>query len=273
MDGGDRPGEMTFPMCGGPGGVVATSWFAGVPGPLRDAWGTLLPDREGRDGPLPPMLVGLTVVTGIVDAFCYLGLGHVFVANMTGNVVFIAFALAGVAGFSLAASLVAIGSFALGALVGGRLGRHLPDHRGRLLSAATGLETLLVAASFAYGEIVEHPLGGTGRYVLIVLLGIAMGTQNATSRRLAVADLTTTVLTLTLTGISADGRIAGGRDSRIGRRLVSILSMFVGALVGAAIVRSSSPVLTLIVAAGVLGIVAAAASIARRSEGAWVGST
>jgi uncharacterized membrane protein YoaK (UPF0700 family) len=46
-------------------------------------------------GPLPALLVCLTVVTGLVDAFSYLSLGHVFVANMTGNVVFLGFALAG----------------------------------------------------------------------------------------------------------------------------------------------------------------------------------
>ena len=38
-------------------------------------------------GPLPVLLVCLTVVTSLVDAFSYLRLGHVFVANMTGNVV------------------------------------------------------------------------------------------------------------------------------------------------------------------------------------------
>ena len=37
-------------------------------------------------------LLGLTAVTGVVDAASYLGLGHVFTANMTGNVVFLAFA-------------------------------------------------------------------------------------------------------------------------------------------------------------------------------------
>jgi uncharacterized membrane protein YoaK (UPF0700 family) len=34
-------------------------------------------------------LLGLTVVTGLVDAVSYLRLGRVFVANMTGNVVFL----------------------------------------------------------------------------------------------------------------------------------------------------------------------------------------
>lgn len=63
----------------------------------------IIPDRGGEYGPLPPLLVAMTVVTGLVDAFSYLVLGHVFVANMTGNVVFLAFALAGAHGFSLPA--------------------------------------------------------------------------------------------------------------------------------------------------------------------------
>jgi hypothetical protein len=90
---------------------------------FADVRETLLPRPGGRHGPLPPLLVGLTVVTGLVDAFSYLVLGHVFVANMTGNVVFLGFALVGAPGFSIAASVAALMSFWLGALVGGRVGR------------------------------------------------------------------------------------------------------------------------------------------------------
>jgi uncharacterized membrane protein YoaK (UPF0700 family) len=70
-------------------------------------------------GPLPVLLVCLTVVTGLVDAFSYLRLGHVFVANMTGNVVFLGFGLAGVGEISIVASLLAVLAFVLGATVGG----------------------------------------------------------------------------------------------------------------------------------------------------------
>jgi uncharacterized membrane protein YoaK (UPF0700 family) len=73
------------------------------------------------------------------------------------------------------------------------------------------------------------------RYVLIVLLGVSMGIQNATARKLAVPDLTTTVLTLTITGVAADSVIAGGAGSAAGRRLVAVSAMFVGAFVGAAL--------------------------------------
>ncbi|MEU4217472.1 YoaK family protein [Actinoplanes sp. NPDC026623] len=77
----------------------------------------------GEHGPLPRLLIVLTVVRGLVDAFGYLALGHVFVANMTGNVVFFGFALAGVGGVPVVASLVAILAFAVGAGLGGRLAR------------------------------------------------------------------------------------------------------------------------------------------------------
>src|SRR5258707_15825818 len=76
---------------------------------------------DAAHGPLPALLVGLTVLTGVVDAVSILALGRVFVANMTGNVVFVGFALAGAAGFSLAGSLAALAGFVVGARAGGRL--------------------------------------------------------------------------------------------------------------------------------------------------------
>ena len=93
---------------------------------LADARDVVVPRRACRHGPLPPLLVSMTLVTGLVDAFSYLVLGHVFVANMTGNVVFLGFALAGAPGFSITASLAAVASFAAGALLGGRLGVAVP---------------------------------------------------------------------------------------------------------------------------------------------------
>ena len=67
------------------------------------------PDRHrGEDADLVPLLLVMTVVTGAVDAVSILRLGHVFVANMTGNMVFLGFALAGASGFSVSASLVSL---------------------------------------------------------------------------------------------------------------------------------------------------------------------
>jgi Protein of unknown function (DUF1275) len=100
---------------------------------LTDIRDTLFPRHESKDGPLPPMLVAMTVVTGLVDSFSYLVLGHVFVANMTGNVVFLAFALAGAHGFSITSSLMAIGSFVVGTLGAGLLGSRMISPRDACL--------------------------------------------------------------------------------------------------------------------------------------------
>jgi uncharacterized membrane protein YoaK (UPF0700 family) len=239
---------------------------------LTDAWRTLVPSADDKNGPLVPLLLSLTVVTGLVDAFSYLSLGHVFVANMTGNVVFLAFALAGAPGFSLAASLVAIGAFSLGALGGGRLSKGFGHDRGRILAAVAAVEALLVAAAAIVGSVIHLPAGGAGRFVLIIVLSLAMGAQNAMARTLAVPDLTTTVLTLTITGISADSRLAGGGGSKAGRRLVSASSMFIGALIGAMLVVKVSRVAATFVALAILCAVVAVATLLSRSERPWARS-
>ena len=215
---------------------------------------------DNGDGRLIPLLLALTVVTGLVDAVSYLVLGHVFVANMTGNVVFLAFALAGASGFSVPASLLAMGAFALGAVWGGRLGRRLRGRRTRLLAAAAGLEAGLVAAALIVAATATAPGSGAARYALIALLGLAMGGQNAVARTLAVPDFTTTVLTLTFTGIFADGRLAGGASAKAGRRLLSIVAMFVGGLAGALLLLRVSTPLAIGVALIVLSAVALAAA-------------
>src|SRR2546423_955443 len=98
-------------------------------------------------GPLPALMLVLTVLTGVVDAVSILALGRVFVANMTGNIVFVGFALAGAAGFSLAASLAALAGFVVGARVGGRLSGRLGSDRAVLLTVGCGVELVFVAAA------------------------------------------------------------------------------------------------------------------------------
>ena len=200
-----------------------------VPAHAADAIGS----GTDRDGPLPRLLYVLTVVTGLVDAVSYLSLGHVFVANMTGNVVFVGFAAAGARDFSIPASLVATAAFVAGALAGGRLGASAGHHRGRLLAFALFAQIPLIGAGLVVAIVAVDLDRSLAQYALIVLLALAMGLQNAVARRLAVADLTTTVLTLTLTGLAADSPLAGGKSPRPGRRLLAIAAMCLGAAVGA----------------------------------------
>jgi uncharacterized membrane protein YoaK (UPF0700 family) len=215
--------------------------------------------RDPRHGPLPPLLVLLTVVTGLVDAVSYLALGHVFVANMTGNVVFLGFAAVDAEDFSAPASLTAIAAFLSGALAGGRLGSRHGAHRGRLFAATLLIETLLVALALAL-VLVAVASAPLERYLVIAAVSLAMGLQNATARRLAVPDLTTTVLTLTLTGFAADSSIAGGGNPRPGRRMIATAAMFAGAAVGALLLLrvSTGAVLALVLVLLVMALAAAA---------------
>lgn len=191
--------------------------------------------KASRHGPLPWLLLILTVVTGLVDAVSYLKLGHVFVANMTGNVVFLGFAAAGATDFSVAASVLATVAFMVGALIAGRLALPFGHHRGRFLALAATTQVALVGIALAVSIAASEPGSGAASFALVGSLALAMGLQNAAARRLGVPDLTTTVLTLTLTGLAADSSLGGGANPNVGRRLAATAAMGMGAAVGGAL--------------------------------------
>ena len=191
---------------------------------------------------IPHVLLGMTAVTGLVDAVSFLSLGRVFIANMTGNIVLLAFATAHTSGPSIARSLTALLSFLIGAILGGRvMARASADSQTRFAEQAFLLEVaFLLAASFCGIGYRADPIRDSfQRFALIALTALAMGTRNAASRKLAIPDLTTTVLTLTITGIGADSSLANGNNPRLARRVESVAAMFVGAAVGAIVVRYS----------------------------------
>ena len=188
---------------------------------------------------LLPALFLLTLVTGIVDAVTFLGLGHVFAGNATGNVLFLGFALAGVPGISIAHSLISTGAFLAGSVLGGRLGVAMASTPHRWLCIATVFESILLflAALTAIGLEIGSTPPFSQPCAVILLTAVAMGFRNATVRRLAVPDITTTVLTLTISGIASDSSLASGTNLRMGRRIASVCLMFCGASVGILLVR------------------------------------
>lgn len=191
------------------------------------------PGASGGREPLLPSLMAVTAVSGLIDAVSYLGLGHVFTANMTGNVVIIGFAAVGVPGFSVLGSLVSLAAFLVGAGAAGRLETVMRRHTSAYwLRCVLLLEMLLLATATTVAFTASHVVHG-----LIALIALAMGLRNGTVRKLAVPDVTTTVLTLTLTGLASDSALAGGTNPRAGRRLASVLAMLAGALGGALLVQ------------------------------------
>jgi len=189
--------------------------------------------------PLALTLLVLTFSTGLVDAVCYLGLGRVFAANMTGNIVLLGFGVAGAGGLPVLAPLVSLGAFVLGAGTGGALARRFSTRHLGHVAGALALEAILIAAAVVLALAVSLRPDAASGDAVIALLAVAMGVRNATVRRLAVPDLTTTVVTLTLTGLFADSRLAGGSGTGSARRLAAVATMFAGALTGALLLESS----------------------------------
>jgi uncharacterized membrane protein YoaK (UPF0700 family) len=223
--------------------------------------------------PLPLVLIVLSAVTGLVDAVSVLGLGQVFVANMTGNTVFLGFAVGGAPGFEVPRYVMALLAFLAGALAGGWVANAFGQSTRRpwLLTVAA-VEAILfwAAAVVALGYDAGSLSPGYRLFTLIGLTALAMGLRNATVRRLKVPDLTTTVLTLTLTGLAADSSLSGGENRNWRRRVSAVVATFVGAVIGAVLVRMSGLVVPLVVTgAVVLGVTLAyAAHPASRAKAA-----
>ena len=218
--------------------------------------------RSNRDNLHLALMLALTFCTGVVDAVGYLGLDKVFAGNMTGNVVILGMALAGADDLPWVGPLLALFAFMFGAVVGGRVLR--PVEVG-WVTRTTWLITVvgIVLAGLAVALFI---LGGKPpqpwELVITFFLAAAMGLQAATARHIAVKDVTTVVVTSTITGFAADSRLAGGKGQPWFRRAAAIVLIAAGAGVGALMLPvhigwsiAVAAVITLI--AAVLGHIAA----------------
>ncbi|MCW0214303.1 MAG: DUF1275 domain-containing protein [Pseudonocardia sp.] len=198
--------------------------------------GPRFPIAEPRHGSLPVLLLVLTMVTGVIDAISLLALGRVFVANMTGNVVVTGFAIAGVPEFSLRTSLAVLAAFLAGAAAAGLLVERI-DGRGTLLRTAVLIEGVLLAACLVMVLVRPPAVDSWPTIATAVVAALAMGVQNAVARRIAVPDLNTSVISMSMTGLAADHRHAG--RPAVLRRAAAVLSLLLGAVVGAVLVRTT----------------------------------
>src|SRR6266568_4594532 len=185
----------------------------------------------------------LTFVTGLVDAGSYVAMGHVFTANMTGNIIFLGFAFGGVPGLSVGRSATVLGFGLAGGMIAGKLDSLLGKLRRNIwLMAAFGIETLLLFGAMTVSWYFL-PRGGQhiskALYGIIALTALGMGIRNGTVRRLAVPELTTTVLTLTVAALAFDFSLTPGNNPRWRRRVGSVLMMFSGAFVGVQLLKHS----------------------------------
>lgn len=180
------------------------------------------------------LMLTLTFSTGVVDAVGFLGLDQVFTGNMTGNVVLLGMAIAGGSDLPVIRPALALLFFMVGAVIGGRVLRKAPEG----WSGRTSLTFLTVAVLIGGLALFTALVDVTGDHLLGSIttstLALAMGVQAATAKRLKVAEITTVVVTSTITGLASDSRLAGGKSPFWARRALAIALILLGALVGAA---------------------------------------
>ncbi len=208
---------------------------------------------ESLRDPLTQSLLLLTFTTGLVDAVSFIGIGRVFTANMTGNVALLGFGLAGRGNLPVLAPLISLGAFLVGAGAGGALAARRGTRRRNHIGAALAVEVVLIAGATLIVATVKIRIGGASGLAVIALLALAMGIRNATMRHVGVVDLTTTVLTGTLTNLATGLPIFGGSGKATARRLLTVLALLMGALTGALLLQ-----VALVLAMGTAAALAAA---------------
>jgi uncharacterized membrane protein YoaK (UPF0700 family) len=189
--------------------------------------------------PLTRALLVLTFTTGLIDGVSYLGLGRVFTANMTGNVVLLGFGVARSGGLPVVAPLLSLLAFVVGAAAGGALVKRLDKRHPTLVAQALAMEVAFVATAAIVAAATTVKPGHAAAYVLIVLLALAMGSRSTVVRRLSVPDLSTVVLTMTLSAFAAESPLAGGSGRGATRRLTAVVTMFAGAVTSALLLKTS----------------------------------
>jgi uncharacterized membrane protein YoaK (UPF0700 family) len=182
-------------------------------------------------------LMLLTFATGLADSISILVLGHVFVANMTGNVIFLGFWLAPKTNIDLTAVVVALPTFVCTTIVSGRLWRHFDDRTRPWITTVLAAEiTLLVLLSILAGTGALQYHDNT-KLIIIGLLAVTFGLQHSSARQFGIQELSTTVLTSTIVGLGLDSHLAGGTGARERLRLGVVLTMCAGAFLGATMSR------------------------------------
>ncbi len=234
---------------------------------LADAlWKGLVDDP--RQGSLPGILTMLTLVAGIADGTTILRVDHVFVANITGNIIFIGLAIVGARGFSITASAIVLASFIIGASAAGTFTPRPLTHRGRAAHAAVLLQLADLALATAVAASFPHPTTAV-RDVLLIVLPLGMGAKSAIARAINVPGLTTSVFTSTLTGLAAGGVKGDWRQPSFAVRMVAAFALLGGAMLGAVLALDTHIWCSFALATALLALTSLWSLRASRSRAPW----
>ncbi|EFH82129.1 YoaK family protein [Ktedonobacter racemifer] len=145
------------------------------------------------------MVLFLTCVSSSMDALSYLKLGHVFIANMTGNTILLGLALGRGRMQDVLYTGVALVGFCLGVASGAIIPQQdtrsttWPFHVTKLLA----LETLVFAVFCVLWYALPAPTAPV-LCILLLLSALAMGLQSCAVAQLTISGVVTTNITGTI---------------------------------------------------------------------------
>lgn len=204
------------------------------------------------------LMAALTFTTGIADAVGFLGLDRIFVGNMTGNVIVLGMGVAGGDDLPVLGPVFALVAFTCGAAAAGFTLRGSSERwntRTTVLLATGGLVLACAAVAMFFVDTDNRSV----QFTIAAASALAMGEQAAVARAVAVRDMTTVVVTSTLTSFASESLTDPNAESWLtrvaNRRVGAIVAIFVGALVGALLLLVH-PGLALLTAAAVTSTVA-----------------
>lgn len=204
------------------------------------------------------LMMALTVVTGALDAVGYLGLDRVFTGNMTGNVVILGMGIAAEEGLPVAGPLIALIGYVVGAAIVGGVIRGRVRAWTPVVTATICVNAVILAAVATVLLLVPVPGQSLGGVAAAATIALVMGAQASIARFLAVTDMTTVVVTSTITSYASETLFMGGLAWFTHRRLWAVVAIFAGALAGGLMMKLHISVPVYVAAAvtlacGVLG--------------------
>lgn len=195
------------------------------------------------------LMLVLTFVTGVVDAVGYLGLDRVFVGNMTGNIVILGMGVAGADELPILGPSVALGTFVIGAFAAGMVLRRRPKGWTAAVTVCLAVGTVILLGATWAAALTDVDNDLSAQIAVAAATAAAMGVQACVARKVGIVDMTTVVVTSTLTSLAAETWTRGGRAALWNRRLGAIVLIFFGAMIGALVLAVSSVAVALAVAA------------------------
>lgn len=168
------------------------------------------------------LLLMLAIAAGSADGWSYFGLGHAFVANMTGNTV-----LLGIAVFlhgDLLHPLISLLCYLAGATLAAFMTRNVRKGEGwpRAVSNTLALESvLMLVAAIAWAIVCRDAAQPGSKPSLDILLGcvaLAIGVQSGAMLQLGVPGIVTTYITGTWTNLMSGLTRFVTRERQLPRR-------------------------------------------------------